>query len=160
MLSNGIDLYKEGADIKIGYIEPHQRPRQMHLRNNCQKLSHLVEDLAVINFTIDVEQIVEVHPDVVLIDELAHTNISKKRHLKRYMDIEEILSHGIDVWTTLNIQHIESLSGQIALMTGIQVTERVPDQFIMSADAYEVVDISPNMLIQRLKAGKVYKRNV
>lgn len=74
------------------------------------------------------------------------------------MDIEEILSHGIDVWTTLNIQHIESLSGQIALMTGIQVSERVPDQFIMSADAYEVVDISPNMLIQRLKAGKVYKR--
>ena len=69
---------------------------------------------------IDVEQIVEVHPDVVLIDELAHTNISKKRHLKRYMDIEEILSHGIDVWTTLNIQHIESLSGQIALMTGIK----------------------------------------
>ena len=74
------------------------------------------------------------------------------------MDIEEILSHGIDVWTTLNIQHIESLSGQIELMTGIQVTERVPDQFIMSADAFEVVDISPNMLIQRLKAGKVYKR--
>ena len=109
---------------------------------------------------IDVSKIIEANPDVVLIDELAHTNISKERHLKRYKDIEEILSHGIDVWTTLNIQHIESLSGQIALMTGIQVTERVPDQFITSADAFEVVDISPNMLIQRLKAGKVYKRTL
>lgn len=159
MLSNGIDLYKEGADIKIGYIEPHQRPETDALAKQLPEIEPSSRRFGSHQFHyIDVEQIVEVHPDVVLIDELAHTNISKKRHLKRYMDIEEILSHGIDVWTTLNIQHIESLSGQIALMTGIQVTERVPDQFIMSADAYEVVDISPNMLIQRLKAGKVYKK--
>lgn len=159
MLSNGIDLYKEGADIKIGYIEPHQRPETDALAKQLPEIEPSSRRFGNHQFHyIDVEQIVEVHPDVVLIDELAHTNISKKRHLKRYMDIEEILSHGIDVWTTLNIQHIESLSGQIALMTGIQVTERVPDQFIMSADAYEVVDISPNMLIQRLKAGKVYKK--
>lgn len=159
MLSNGIDLYKEGVDIKIGYIEPHQRPETSALAKQLPEIKTSSRKFGSHLFHfIDVNQIVEAHPDVVLIDELAHTNISKTRHLKRYMDIEEILSHGIDVWTTLNIQHIESLSGQIALMTGIQVSERVPDQFIMSADAYEVVDISPNMLIQRLKAGKVYKR--
>lgn len=159
MLSNAINLYKEGVDIKIGYIEPHQRPETNALAKHLPEIvtssrkfgSHLFH-------FIDVNQIIEAHPDIVLIDELAHTNISKTRHIKRYMDIEEILSHGIDVWTTLNIQHIESLSGQIALKTGIQVKERVPDQFIMSADAYEVVDISPKMLIQRLKAGKVYKK--
>lgn len=159
MLSNGIDLYKEGVDIKIGYIEPHQRPETSALAKQLPEIKTSSRKFGSHLFHfIDVNQIVEAHPDVVLIDELAHTNISKTRHLKRYMDIEEILSHGIDVWTTLNIQHIESLSGQIALMTGIQVSERVPDQFIMSADAYEVVDISPNMLIQRLKSGKVYKR--
>lgn len=74
------------------------------------------------------------------------------------MDIEEILSHGIDVHTTLNIQHIESLSEQVSLMTGVKIKERVPDQFIMSSDAIEVIDISPKQLINRLKAGKVYIR--
>lgn len=159
MLSNGIDQYQEGADIKIGYIEPHQRPETNALVQQLPEISTSSRKFGSHTFHyIDVSKIIEANPDVVLIDELAHTNISKERHLKRYKDIEEILSHGIDVWTTLNIQHIESLSGQIALMTGIQVTERVPDQFITSADAFEVVDISPNMLIQRLKAGKVYKK--
>lgn len=159
MLSNGIDQYQEGADIKIGYIEPHQRPETNALVQQLPEISTSSRKFGSHTFHyIDVSKIIEANPDVVLIDELAHTNISKERHLKRYKDIEEILSHGIDVWTTLNIQHIESLSGQIALMAGIQVTERVPDQFITSADAFEVVDISPNMLIQRLKAGKVYKK--
>ncbi|ARJ50858.1 sensor histidine kinase [Staphylococcus lutrae] len=159
MLSNGIDLYKEGADIKIGYIEPHQRPETRALAQKLPEIMTSSRQFGSHTFQyIDVDKIIEAHPDVILIDELAHTNISKERHLKRYMDIEEILSHGIDVWTTLNIQHIESLSGQITLMTGIQVTERVPDQFVISADAYEVVDVSPDMLIQRMKAGKVYKK--
>lgn len=159
MLSNGIDQYKEGVDVKIGYIEPHQRPETNALAKQLPEITTSSHKFGSHMFQfINVERIIEAQPDIVLIDELAHTNISKNRHLKRYMDIEEILSHGIDVWTTLNIQHIESLSGQIELMTGIQVTERVPDQFIMSADAFEVVDISPNMLIQRLKAGKVYKK--
>lgn len=159
MLSNGRDLFKEDVDIKIGYIEPHQRPETNALVKQLPEIITSSRKFGSHTFQyIDVEKIIDVHPDIVLIDELAHSNISKNRHRKRYMDIEEILSHGIDVWTTLNIQHIESLSGQIALMTGVQVSERVPDQFIMSADAYEVVDISPNMLIQRLKAGKVYKK--
>ena len=113
MLSNAINLYKEGVDIKIGYIEPHQRPETNALAKHLPEIvtssrkfgSHLFH-------FIDVNQIIEAHPDIVLIDELAHTNISKTRHIKRYMDIEEILSHGIDVWTTLNIQHIERYSGK------------------------------------------------
>ena len=96
----------------------------------------------------NIDRILEEAPTIVLIDELAHTNISRERHEKRYMDIEEILNHGIDVHTTLNIQHIESLSSQIELMTGVQVKERVPDYFIIGADVLEVVDISPNQLIK------------
>ncbi|CDR28809.1 sensor histidine kinase [Staphylococcus schweitzeri] len=160
MLSNAIDLYQNGVDIKIGYIEPHQRRETEALAKKLPKIttkitnhgSHRVQYL-------NIDCIIEEAPTIVLIDELAHTNISRERHEKRYMDIEEILNHGIDVHTTLNIQHIESLSSQIELMTGVQVKERVPDYFIIGADVLEVVDISPNQLIKRLKAGKVYKKD-
>lgn len=159
MLSNGIDAYHDGIDIKIGYIEPHQRIETSRLAEQLPQIETRSHQFGSHTFNyVDVNTIIEAQPDIVLIDELAHTNVSKNRHLKRYMDIEEILAQGIDVWTTINIQHIESLSGQISLMTGVQVKERVSDQFIMSADAIEVVDISPDMLIQRLKAGKVYKK--
>ncbi len=159
MLSNAIDAYHEGADIKIGYIEPHQRKETQALAEQLPVIQTKSKNHGSHTFHyLDVDQIIEDDPDVVLIDELAHTNISKERHEKRYMDIEEILSHGIDVHTTLNIQHIESLSEQVALLTGVKIKERVPDQFIMSSDAIEVIDISPKQLINRLKAGKVYKK--
>ncbi|AVP36098.1 sensor histidine kinase [Staphylococcus felis] len=159
MLSNAIDIYESGADVKIGYIEPHQRPETQALTQKLPMIQTKSQNFGSHVFQyVDVDSIIEESPSIVLIDELAHTNITKERHEKRYMDIEEILAHGIDVHTTLNIQHIESLSEQIKLMTGVKVKECVPDQLIMSADALEVVDLSPNQLIKRLKAGKVYKK--
>ncbi|MBT2813194.1 sensor histidine kinase KdpD [Staphylococcus coagulans] len=159
MLSNAIDAYQEGADIKIGYIEPHQRKETQALAEKLPVIQTKSKNHGSHTFQyLDVDQIIDDAPAIILIDELAHTNISKERHEKRYMDIEEILSHGIDVHTTLNIQHIESLSEQVSLMTGVKVKERVPDQFIMSSDAIEVIDISPKQLINRLKTGKVYKK--
>ncbi|MBA8760998.1 sensor histidine kinase [Staphylococcus coagulans] len=159
MLSNAIDAYQEGADIKIGYIESHQRKETQALAEKLPAIQTKSKNHGSHTFQyLDVDQIIDDAPAIILIDELAHTNISKERHEKRYMDIEEILSHGIDVHTTLNIQHIESLSEQVSLMTGVKVKERVPDQFIMSSDAIEVIDISPKQLINRLKAGKVYKK--
>lgn len=160
MLSNAIDLYQNGVDIKIGYIEPHQRRETEALAKKLPKIATNVTKHGSHSFQyLNIDRILEEAPTIVLIDELAHTNISRERHEKRYMDIEEILNHGIDVHTTLNIQHIESLSSQIELMTGVQVKERVPDYFIIGADVLEVVDISPNQLIKRLKAGKVYKKD-
>ncbi|ENK54582.1 hypothetical protein U1Q_02038 [Staphylococcus aureus M0536] len=160
MLSNAIELFQSNVDIKIGYIEPHQRDETNALAEQLPKITTNFTKHGSHHFQyLDVDRIIEESPTIVLIDELAHTNISRDRHEKRYMDIEEILNHGIDVHTTLNIQHIESLSSQIELMTGVHVKERVPDYFIMSADVLEVVDISPEQLIKRLKAGKVYKKD-
>lgn len=160
MLSNAIELFQSNVDIKIGYIEPHQRDETNALAEQLPKITTNFTKHGSHHFQyLDVDRIIEESPTIVLIDELAHTNISRDRHEKRYMDIEEILNHGIDVHTTLNIQHIESLSSQIELMTAVHVKERVPDYFIMSADVLEVVDISPEQLIKRLKAGKVYKKD-
>ena len=91
-----------------------------------------------------------------LVDELAHTNVAGSRHPKRYLDVEELLNNGIDVYTTLNIQHIDSLNEVVAQITGVRVRETVPDSILDRADAIELVDITPDDLIQRLKEGKVY----
>src|SRR6202035_5549011 len=104
----------------------------------------------------DLDAIIARRPRIVLVDELAHTNAPGSRHPKRYLDVEEILSRGIDVYTTVNIQHIESLNDVIAQITGIRVRETVPDSIFDRADAIELVDLTPDDLIQRLKEGKVY----
>ena len=96
------------------------------------------------------------HPEIVLVDELAHTNAPGSRHPKRYRDVEELLAAGIDVYTTVNIQHIESLNDVVAQITSVRVRETVPDSIIDRADDIEVIDITPDDLIQRLKEGKVY----
>jgi len=104
----------------------------------------------------DLDRILREKPDLVLVDELAHTNVPESRHAKRYQDVQELLSAGIDVYTTVNIQHIESRNDQVAQITGILVRETVPDSIIDNADQIEVVDLSPDELLQRLKEGKVY----
>ena len=104
----------------------------------------------------DLDAIIEFHPQLVLADELAHTNAPGSRHPKRYQDIEEILDAGIDVYTTLNIQHVESLNDVIAQITGIQVRETIPDRVIDEANEIEFVDLAPPELLQRLREGKVY----
>src|SRR6202021_2149380 len=104
----------------------------------------------------DLDAILARHPRLVLVDELAHTNAPGSRHPKRYMDVEELLSAGIDVHTTLNIQHGESLNDVVARITRIRVRETVPDSVIERADDIELIDLTPEDLIQRLKDGKVY----
>src|ERR1700693_5536396 len=104
----------------------------------------------------DLDAIIARHPQIVLVDELAHTNAEGSRHPKRYLDVEELMSHGIDVYTTVNIQHIESLNDVVAQITHVRVRETVPDAVFDRADAVELVDLTPDDLITRLKEGKVY----
>ncbi len=104
----------------------------------------------------DLDAILARRPRLVLVDELAHTNAPGSRHPKRYLDVEELLAAGIDVYTTLNIQHVESLNDVVAQITRIRVRETVPDSVIERADDIELIDLTPDDLIQRLKEGKVY----
>ena len=104
----------------------------------------------------DLDALIARRPGLALVDELAHTNVAGSRHPKRYLDVEELLSKGIDVYTTLNIQHIESLNDVVAQITGVRVRETLPDSILDRADAIELVDLTPDDLIQRLKEGKVY----
>ena len=104
----------------------------------------------------DIDAALKRRPDLILVDELAHTNIPGSRHVKRYQDVEELLDAGIDVYTTVNIQHIESLNDVVAQITHVRVRETIPDSILDRADAVELVDLTPDDLIQRLKEGKVY----
>ena len=104
----------------------------------------------------DLDAIIARRPQIVLVDELAHTNAEGSRHPKRYLDVEELMSRGIDVYTTVNIQHIDSLNDVVAQITHVRVRETVPDAVFDRADAVELVDLTPDDLIQRLKEGKVY----
>src|SRR5438552_12106648 len=104
----------------------------------------------------DIDAIIARRPQIVLVDELAHTNAPGSRHPKRYLDVEELLSQGINVYTTVNIQHIESLNDVVAQITHVRVRETVPDSIFDNADAVELVDLTPADLIQRLKEGRVY----
>src|SRR5665811_2488411 len=104
----------------------------------------------------DLDAIIARRPQIVLVDELAHTNAPGSRHPKRYLDVEELLNNGIDVYPTVNIQHIESLNDVVAQITGVRVRETVPDAILDRADGIELVDITPDDLLQRLREGKVY----
>jgi two-component system sensor histidine kinase KdpD len=147
----------EGIDVKIGYVETHGRPETESLVEGL----HLIQRKMVTyrNVTIpemDLDAILAVHPRLVLVDELAHTNAPGSRHPKRYVDIEELLDAGIDVYTTLNIQHVESLNDVVAQITGVTVKETIPDRVIDEATEIELVDLAPPELLQRLREGKVY----
>src|SRR5712675_40477 len=104
----------------------------------------------------DIDAVIARHPQLALVDELAHTNAPGSRHPKRYLDVEELLDHGIDVYSTVNIQHIESLNDVVAQITHVRVRETVPDSVFDRADSVELVDLTPDDLIERLKEGKVY----
>lgn len=147
----------KGADIVIGYVETHNRketaalvegfeliPRKKYL----YRTAHVQE--------MDLDAIIARRPQIVLVDELAHTNAPGSRHLKRYLDVQEILDNGINVYTTVNVQHLESRSEIVAQITGIIVRETLPDDVFESADEVEVVDLTPDELLQRLSEGKVY----
>ncbi len=146
-----------GKDVVVGYIEPHARPETMAMLKGLEILptKPFVYRSVVLN-ELDVDAALARHPEIILIDELAHSNAEGSRHSKRYQDVDELLDAGINVWTTLNVQHIESLNDVVGQITGINVRETVPDHIFDAADDIELVDITPEELQERLKAGKVY----
>ncbi len=146
-----------GVDVVAGYIEPHARPQTSALVNGLECLPNLVSEYNGITLSeFNLDAALARHPQLILVDELAHTNAPVCRHTKRYQDIEELLNAGIDVYTTVNVQHIESLNDTVASITGIMVHERIPDSVFDNAGQVELVDIKPQELIERLQAGKVY----
>lgn len=149
---------KHGVDVVAGYIEPHTRPKTMALLEGLECLPNLqVEYNGIKLHELDIDAAIQRKPEILLVDELAHTNAEGSRHAKRYQDIKELLYAGIDVYTTVNVQHIESLNDTVASITGVFVRERIPDSVFDCADQVELVDIEPQDLIDRLQAGNVYK---
>lgn len=145
------------VDVVIGYVEPHQRPQTTALLKGLEQiptLSVVHKGIKINEFNLDAA--IQRKPKVILVDELAHTNAQECRHVKRYQDVEELLKAGIDVYTTINVQHIESLNDMVAAITGVTVRERIPDRVFDNADQVELVDIEPQELIDRLNAGKIY----
>jgi two-component system, OmpR family, sensor histidine kinase KdpD len=148
---------KEGRDVAVGVVETHGRKDTEALTEGLETIPRkrvAYKDRQLDEM--DIDAILARRPQLVLVDELAHTNAVGSRHPKRYLDVEEILNSGIDVYTTLNIQHIDSLNDIVAQITHVRVRETVPDSILDRADAIELVDITPEDLIQRLKDGKVY----
>jgi two-component system sensor histidine kinase KdpD len=147
----------KSCDIIIGYVETHNRKETAELVEGFEVIprkTYLYKTTTVQEM--DLDAILVRKPQVVLIDELAHTNAPGSRHTKRYQDVQEILENGIHVYTTLNVQHLESRTETVAQITGILVRETLPDEIFESADEVEVVDLTPDELLQRLSEGKVY----
>jgi len=147
----------EGIDVRAGYVETHGREETEALLEGLTLIPRkMTEYRGVILPEFDLDATLNLRPALVLVDELAHTNVPGSRHLKRYQDVEELLDAGIDVYTTLNVQHVESLNDVVAQITGIVVRETVPDRVIDEAAEIEVIDLAPPELLQRLREGKVY----
>ncbi|MEG1887846.1 MAG: DUF4118 domain-containing protein, partial [Oscillospiraceae bacterium] len=158
MLKAAHAAQKHGIDVVVGYIEPHTRPQTIALLNGLECIETKVVSHGGINIKeFDLDATVKRNPKLVLVDELAHTNADGSRHTKRYQDVDELLKAGIDVYTTVNVQHIESLNDMVASITGVMVRERMPDHVFDNADQVELVDIEPEELIERLNDGKIYK---
>jgi two-component system sensor histidine kinase KdpD len=157
MLQSAQAKLKAGADVVIGVVETHGRAETEALlsglevvpRKRIDYKDQIIEEM-------DLDALIARRPQIALVDELAHTNATGSRHPKRYLDVEELLSRGIDVYTAVNIQHIESLNDVVAQITHVRVRETVPDSVFDRADAIELIDLTPDDLIQRLKEGKVY----
>lgn len=157
MLEAAHQRKEEGVDVVIGYVETHGRVETEKLVAGLEVLPR--KQVKYHNITLselDVDAVLKRRPALVLVDELAHTNAPGSRHPKRYQDVEEILDAGIDVYTTLNIQHLESLNDVVTQVTGVIVRETIPDRVIDEADAIEVIDLPPDELLTRLREGKVY----
>ncbi len=146
-----------GREVVVGYIEPHTRPETQALVGDLEVLSAKTIDHRGVQLReFDVDAALNRRAELLLVDELAHTNAEGSRHAKRWQDVEELLGSGIDVWTTLNVQHIDSLNDVIGQVTGVVVKETIPDSIFESADEIELVDLPPEDLLARLRTGKVY----
>src|SRR6202142_2453132 len=160
MLSTAQVKRQQGLDLVLGVVETHGRKETASLleglevipRRRIDYKGHTLEEM-------DIDAILKRRPKLVLVDELAHTNAPGSRHPKRYMDVEELLEAGIDVYATLNIQHLESLNDVVAKITSVLVRETIPDRVLDEANELELVDLPPEELLIRLREGKVYIPN-
>src|SRR5260370_20819274 len=156
MLNEGHRRESRGTDVVVGYVETHGRlqpeaqvgDREVIPRKQVTYRGVALEEM-------DTEGIIVGHPKVLLVDEMAHTNVPGSKHAKRYQDVEEILDASIEVVTTLNIQHLESLNDLVASITGVRVRETLPDWILDQAEEVELIDISPYALRQRMKHGNI-----
>src|SRR5271169_334071 len=157
MLQSAHAKLKAGVDVVVGAVETHGRAETEALLHGLEVIPRKrLEYKDQILAEMDLDALIARHPQIALVDELAHTNAPGSRHPKRYLDVEELLSRGIDVYTAVNIQHIESLNDVVAQITHVRVRETVPDSVFDRADGIELIDLTPDDLIQRLKEGKVY----
>ncbi|OWY18185.1 histidine kinase [Sphingobacteriales bacterium UPWRP_1] len=158
MLQEAHTLLRNGIDVKIGYIETHYRKETHDLLEGLpviprRKLFYKGKELE----ELDVQAVINLRPEVVIIDELAHTNIQGSKNEKRWQDVLEILEAGINVISAVNIQHIESLNNEVKAITGVEVAERIPDKVLALADEVVNIDLTDDELITRLKEGKIYQ---
>jgi two-component system, OmpR family, sensor histidine kinase KdpD len=157
MLEAGRKEGKAGGDVVVGYVEPHIRPETQALVLGLDLLPRReIEYRGAKLLEFDLEAALERRPQILIVDELAHTNAPSLTHAKRWQDVEQLLQAGINVYTTLNVQHLESLNDIVAQITGIVQRETVPDSVFENADEVELVDIAPDDLVERLREGKVY----
>jgi two-component system sensor histidine kinase KdpD len=157
MLEAAHEAKKHQVDVVAGYIEPHARPDTQAMAEGLEEIPPLMVDYKGIQLReFNLDAALERKPKLILVDELAHTNVRGSRNEKRYQDVRELLRAGINVYTTMNIQHLESLNDLVGNITNIEVKERVPDSVFDQADQVEVIDIEPEDLIERMKEGKIY----
>jgi len=157
MLEAAHQRHDEGVDVVIGYAETHGRKETEALIAGLELIPRREVDYRGTHLTeMDIDAVIARRPQLVLVDELAHTNVPGSRHPKRYQDVEEILSAGIDVYSTVNIQHLESLSDVVQQITGVVVREKIPDRLVDEADEIELIDLPTDELLKRLRDGKVY----
>jgi two-component system sensor histidine kinase KdpD len=157
MLEAAHQRREQGVDVVVGYIETHQRAETEELVKDLEVLPRKQVEYHNVNLPeMDVDVVIQRAPQLVLVDEFAHTNAPGSLHTKRYQDVQEILAAGIDVYTTLNVQHLESLNDIVAQVTGVVVRETIPDRVLDEASEIEVIDLPPDELLVRLQEGKVY----
>lgn len=158
MLDDARELLKSGIDVVVGYVEPHTRPETMHLLDGLPVLPpKIVQHRNILLKEFDLDAALKRRPQLILVDELAHSNADGVRNKKRYQDIEELLNAGIDVYTTVNVQHIESLNDVVQNITKIKVRETIPDYIFDKADRVKLIDIEPDELLKRFTEGKIYR---
>jgi two-component system sensor histidine kinase KdpD len=158
MLAEGKSLKQNGVDVVIGYMEPHERPETIAQAEGLEVVPPILVKHGNLTLKeLDIDAVLARKPKVALVDELAHSNTTGMKHRKRYEDVQELLDSGISVITTLNVQHLESLYNIIEDATGVRVAERIPDSIVGKADFIVDVDLEAEDLIERLKAGKIYR---
>lgn len=157
MLTEAHEKRREGLDVLIGWVDTHGRRETAALLKGLEVLPRqTIQRGTFTTETLDIDAIIRRRPALVIIDELPHSNPPNARHLKRWQDIEDILDVGIDVYSAMNIQHLESLNDMVGAMTGVDVKETIPDRFFDEADEVRLVDLPPDDLLKRLEAGKIY----